>query len=282
MVEHLVVPIDGSAESWRAFDVALALAARAQCDVHVIEVEFDPEDGTEAHARLTDELRDRGPFDVRVTPEVRLAAGSVAEELATVVSLRPDSVVVMSSHGRGRSAAFVGSVTEDVLHTTYGPIVLVGPNVEPDDFSGPIVVSVDGSQESELSLPLAAAWAIELGTTAWIINVAAPTSTVTSADSDVFDTGYPARLARTLAAFSGQAVEFDELHDRHPAQAVPEYASRHDASMIVASSHGRSGLSRLAMGSITAGFVRDATCPVTVVRIPHPVHVEQPEMMWAY
>lgn len=282
MVEHLIVPIDGSGESWRAFDVALGLATRSHCDVRVIEVQSDPADGAEARTRLTDELRNRGPFDVQVTPEIRLAAGSVADELATVVSLRPDSVVVMSSRGRGRSAAFVGSVTEDVLHTTFGPIVLVGPNVEPNDFSGPIVVSVDGSQESELSLPLAAAWAIELRTTAWIVNVAAPTSSVTSAYNDVFDTGYTARLAGDLAAFSGQAVEFDELHDGHPARAVPDYASRNDASMIVASSHGRSGLSRLVMGSITAGFVRNATCPVAVVRIPHPVHVERPEMMWAY
>jgi nucleotide-binding universal stress UspA family protein len=42
------------------------------------------------------------------------------------------------------------------------------------------------------------------------------------------------------------------------------------ASLIVASSHGRSGLSRLAVGSVTSGFVRHATCPVMIVRLPHP------------
>lgn len=52
--------------------------------------------------------------------------------------------------------------------------------------------------------------------------------------------------------------------------------------MIVASSHGRSGLSRLVMGSVTAGLVRHATCPVAVIRLPHPVHAEQREWMWAY
>ena len=282
MLQHLIVPVDGSTESWRAFDVALALAARSRSDVRVVEVQRDPVDGRDAQARLDLELQQRGPFDVEVTAEVRLTIDSVAEELAKFMSLLPDAVVVMSSHGRGRSAAIVGSVTEDVLHTTFGPIVLVGPDVEPSDFSGPIVVGVDGSQESELALPLAAAWAIELQTTPWVVNVATHDATTPATDNDVFDTAYPARLARDLAKFSGHAVEFDELHDRHPARAVPDYASGINASMIVASSHGRSGLSRLVMGSIVAGFVRNATCPVTVVRIPHPVHAEQPERMWAY
>lgn len=282
MVQHLIVPVDGSPESWRAFDVALALAARTRTDVRVVEVAYDPADGRAAQARLDEQLQDRGPFDVAVTTEVRLTAGSVAQELATLLSLHADSVVVMSSHGKGRSAAITGSVTEDVLHSTFGPIILVGPNIEPGDFSGPVIVSVDGSQESEIALPLAAAWAAQLQTTPWIVNVSSPDSAKVSNDNDVLGTAYAARLAKGLASFSGNAVEFDELHDRHPARAVSEYATRHDASMIVASSHGRSGLSRLAMGSITAGFVRTATCPVTVVRIPHPVHVEQPERMWAY
>lgn len=282
MVQHLIVPVDGSTESWRAVDVALALAARARMDVRVVEVAYDPVDGRAAQGRLDEQLQERGPFDVEVTTEVRLTAGSVAQELATLLSLHPDSVIVMSSHGKGRSAAIIGSVTEDVLHGTFGPIILVGPNVEPDDFSGPIIVSVDGSQESEIALPLAAAWAAQLQTTPWIVNVAESDNSMVGADNDVLGTAYPARLAQGLAAFSGNAVEFDELRHRNPARAVSEYATRNNASMIVASSHGRSGLSRVAMGSITAAFVRTATCPVTVVRIPHPVHVEQPERMWAY
>lgn len=282
MIRHLIVPIDGSTESWRAFDVALALATRARSDICVVEVAGDPVDRRNTLTRLNRELQQRGPFDVEVTPEVRLTSDSVAAELATVVSLHPDSLIVMSSHGRGRSAAIVGSVAEDVLQTTFGPVVLVGANVEPDDFSGPIFVSVDGSQESEIALPLAAAWATELDTATWIVNVVTSDLTITGGHDDGPDISYTARLAKELAAFCGRTVEFDELHDSNPARAVPEYATRHGASMIVASSHGRSGLSRLTMGSVAAGFVRNATCPVTVVRIPQPVQAEQPAHRWAY
>lgn len=282
MVQHLIVPVDDSAESWRAFDVALALAGRSECRVRVVHVANDPVDGRRADARLNEELQQRGPFDVEVTIDVRLTVGSVADELAKLVSLHPEAVIVMSSHGKGRSAALVGSVTEDVLHQTFGPIVLVGPNVQPSDLSGPIIVTVDGSHESEIALPLATAWAIELQTTPWIVNVAAPATSDANSTNDVFESAYAARLAKDMAAFSGHAVEFDELHGRHPDRSVTDYATRHDASMIVASSHGRSGLSRLMMGSVTAGLVRTATCPVTVVRLPHPVKAELRERMWAY
>lgn len=276
MMQHLIVPVDGSSASWRGFDVAIGLARRAGGDVRVVEVACDPVDGRYANQRLHDELQQRGPFDVDVTVEVRLTSEYIADEIAAMVALRPDSIVVMSSHGKGRSAAIVGSVTEDVLRRTSGPVVLVGPHAELDDFSGPVIVSVDGSQESEVALPLAAGWAAALQTTPWIVNVASPNSASSAVQSgDVFETAYPARLARHLAGFSGHAVEFDELHDRHPGQAVPEYASRHDASMIVASSHGRSGLSRLALGSVAAEFVRNATCPVTVVRLPNPTDAEK-------
>lgn len=282
MVQHLIVPVDGSAGSWRAFDVALQLAARADATVRVVEVASDPADRRRAMEEIDEELQRRGPFDVEVKSDVRLTIGSVADELSQLIDLHPEATIVMSSHGKGRSAALVGSVTEDVLHRTFGPIVLVGPHVEPDDFSGPIVVTVDGSHESEIALPLATAWATELRTTPWIVNVATAATAPSDAGTDAFESAYPARLAKDMATFSGHAVEFDELHGRHPDRAITDYATRHDASMIVASSHGRSGLSRLMMGSVTAGLVRSATCPVTVVRLPHPNQAEQPERMWAY
>lgn len=269
MVQHLIVPIDGSAESWAGFETACSLAARCDADVRVVHVTFETTERQAAAEALQEELDRRGPFDVDVTLEVRLAYDSVSDELNQVLDLRPGAVIVMGSHGKGRSAAILGSVTESVLQRTFGPLVLVGPHVEPDDFSGPIVVTVDGSEESEFALPLAAAWATELRASPWIVNVGDLTTTE-QMSSDTMETAYTARLARELTEFSGHPVEFDELHGKNPANAVSEYATRHDASLIVASSHGRSGLSRLAMGSVVSSIVRHATCPVLVVRLPHP------------
>ena len=45
MDRELIVPVDGSSTSWRAFDVALALAERFGNAVSVLEVACDPVDG---------------------------------------------------------------------------------------------------------------------------------------------------------------------------------------------------------------------------------------------
>ena len=54
MVQHLIVPVDGSDASWRVVDVAVALARRCDASVDVIEVVFDHRDSTDAVGRLAD------------------------------------------------------------------------------------------------------------------------------------------------------------------------------------------------------------------------------------
>lgn len=269
MVQHLIVPVDGSDTSWRAVDVALSLARRIDADVRVVEVVFSPADTPHAQRRLEEGVGLVDATGVDIDVEVLLSDETVASALEDVLDSTSGSTLVMSSHGRGRSAALVGSVTDDILQRTFGPIVLVGPHAIVDDFSGPIVVTVDGSDESEVALPLAAAWGIELQVEPWVVHVTGE-NVGTNMGADIIDTMYTSRLAHDLEQQSGHRVEFEELHDKHPAAAVPEFAERLDASLIVASSHGRSGLSRLAVGSVTSGFVRHATCPVVVVRLPHP------------
>ena len=44
------------------------------------------------------------------------------------------------------------------------------------------------------------------------------------------------------------------------------YASRSQVDLIVVGTHGRSGLARLALGSVSERLLKSATCPVVVVR----------------
>ena len=60
---------------------------------------------------------------------MQLTTATVAEQLSSLVEATPDALVVMASHGKGRSAAIVGSVADEVLQRTFGPIMLVGPDV---------------------------------------------------------------------------------------------------------------------------------------------------------
>ena len=51
-----------------------------------------------------------------------------------------------------------------------------------------------------------------------------------------------------------------------PASAIVEMAEREHADMIVMATHGRTGLTRLLMGSVAEEVVRKATCPVLTVK----------------
>ncbi|WP_058997370.1 universal stress protein [Haloarcula sp. CBA1127] len=51
-----------------------------------------------------------------------------------------------------------------------------------------------------------------------------------------------------------------------PTKVIVEYADEHDINQIVMGSHGRSGMSRILLGSVAEIVVRRASIPVTVVR----------------
>ena len=266
MVQHLIVPVDGSDASWRAFDVAVGLARRGDASLEVVEVVFDQHDVTDAEARLAERLEQHDASGVQASTQVRVAAESVAQAIGTEVELHPEVTVVLASHGRGRSAALLGSVAEELLERIFGPVLVVGPHATTVTFDGPIIATVDGSTASESVLPLAAAWGIELGAEPWIIEVTDPDQNVAA---DVSESAYPARLARRLARDSGHPVQFEVLHGGHVHDEVADFASSIGASMIVASTRGRTGMSRFVIGSTAAAIVRHAPCPVLLVRPPH-------------
>lgn len=271
-MEHLIVPIDGSRASWRAAEVAVALARKSDSRIDLIEVIPDPKETGAALSLLSDGIARLDAVDVDITPRVEVTGDSVAGALGTLLERSPEATIVMASHGRGRRAAVLGSVTEELLVSEFGPIVVVGPALADDDAhvghigSGPLIVTVDGSDMAESALPLAAAWSIELGVTPWVIEVLAPDQPT---DEHRLESSYPSRLARGLRSASGHAVEFEVLHDKDVAGAVTNFAREMNASMIVAATHGRTGLARFTMGSTAADFVRHAPCPVLLARPPH-------------
>ncbi len=173
-MQHLIVPVDGSAESWRVVDVALELARHCSGHIEIVEVVFDQGEMQHAEQRLAAGLRERAVGDVEVTCTVELAAGNVAAAMCDMVATRPSPTVVMASRGQGRSAALLGSVAEDLLRCVDGPIVIVGPQAGVPDFTGPIIVTVDGSDTSEAAIPIAAAWSLELGVAARVVHVLPP------------------------------------------------------------------------------------------------------------
>lgn len=53
-----------------------------------------------------------------------------------------------------------------------------------------------------------------------------------------------------------------------PAEEIVRYARRHPIDLIVVGTHGRTGVSRLILGSVAERVVRTASCPVLTVPAP--------------
>jgi universal stress protein A len=76
-----------------------------------------------------------------------------------------------------------------------------------------------------------------------------------------------AQLNAVAAGIKNVAVE-SRVVEGDPSVAIVDLARESGADIIVIGSHGRSGLSRLLMGSVAEHVVRNASCPVLTVKMP--------------
>jgi nucleotide-binding universal stress UspA family protein len=261
MFKHLIVPIDGSPASFYALPVAsrLATAFDAQLEVISVRGHFEMASSKRALERELDRLRDvsGASCQLLITDE------TAAQAISDMVRSTPDSLVVMSSHGHGRSAAVLGSTTDEVLRAISGPIVVVGPNCDVDDASaldGNYIAPVDGSARAEQVLPIVSTWALRLGGNPWLVKAADDIA------QPVSDRSYLSAVAHGLRRRTGRVVGYEVLEGDHAARAIVEFARSSHASLIFVSTHGRTGLARLRSGSVAAEVVRTAPCPVVMVR----------------
>jgi nucleotide-binding universal stress UspA family protein len=268
----ILVPTDGSDVAERAVAPALTLARGAGVPVVFVRVEDDPA-AMEATARDLEDFAEQHPSDVKVdTAVIPPYEGNVARALVTEASDR-QALICMASHGRSRvGKAVLGSIAADVVSRSTDPVLLVGPQCEPArDMSGQrLGVCLDGSKFAEAILPIAAQWATTFGLRLWLLESASPADLAGLAGAppaDVVESSYVARVARGL---SGR-VDWDVLHARQPVDAIVAYAEEHPVAVLAMATHGRTGWSRLAEGSIALQVLHRAPCPVLIV---HPVDDE--------
>lgn len=144
-----------------------------------------------------------------------------------------------------------------------------------------IVVPLDGSLFAEAALPIAAAIAKESHGTVSLVEVHEPIlgeADVSFAMSAGWDdelregeNEYLTRTASRLADGNAVAVE-TALLDDPVASAIARHVAKVEASLLVITTHGRTGLSRAWLGSVADWLVRFAGVPVLLV---HPAKDEE-------
>ncbi|MFF8386551.1 universal stress protein [Streptomyces kanasensis] len=197
---------------------------------------------------------------------------------AVLVERSHDAEMIVVGH-RG-SGGFprlpLGSVSWQVATHAQCPVIVVRPGVTAEPREGRVVVGVDTGDASLEALDLAYVEADLRGARLELVHGAfspgmVPTGPIGMVPPDFATLDQGARDFLTK--------EIDRRRDRHPAvradlriehtrpATLLAEASR-DASLLVVGSHGRTGLRRLILGSVSAEVLHTAECPVAVTPAP--------------
>lgn len=235
-------------------------------------------------------VRDQG--DVQAS-SIMLDGGDVAEVLRDYAKMVEAEMAVMATHGRGAMGRWwLGSVADELARTLPRPIVLVRPEEGKADLKrlpplSRILVALDGTPLAEEALgpalelakvaeaavllvrvcaPALRASYLPYGTTQHALTHTALEGLAAAQRREVKECqGYLDNLAQRLRG-QGREIETLVVIDEDPANGILEAARERSVSLIAMESHGRTGLSRLFMGSVADRVVRGGGVPVLVNR----------------
>ena len=236
-------------------------------------------------------------FGVAAPIDTLAKEGTPVGVITGLAAEHPEALLVMSTHGRGGLSRLVmGSVTSKVVGSVQNPVFTVRGNADespvPMETVEQVIVPLDGSRFAERALKHAVGICELFG--------ARLTLCQSTHGADYFDNGidwtrldgagglhygspaaltermselsvdYLHRIARRLEAdFGITGVRLVNTHAAAP-YAIAELAREPAQSLVVMTTHGRSGVGRALLGSVADRVVRQAPAPTLLVRGPLP------------
>jgi nucleotide-binding universal stress UspA family protein len=316
MGHTIMVPIDRSRFGEQAIPAAVAVARQTGATVHLVRVYeplgvmpafdvmplYDPEwedkvrRGEESDLKTVAEVvRERAGVSVQHA----LIDGPVVDALLRYAADVGADLVVMSTHGRsGIGRLVLGSVAEAVVRRAPCPVMLVRPrdgvendlahllNLDQIPVFKHILVPVDGTEFAKKVISRAVAIGAPFDARYTLLRVVSPALPPgwPYATTEFPRDGVAERIRarRQLDAIAeglrSQALRAstEVLTDTEPAKAILDYADWYGVDLIAMTTHGRRGLSRLALGSVAEAVARESRVPVLLFR-PGPEEEEEEE-----
>ncbi len=211
-----------------------------------------------------------------------VVVGNVADSIIKEAELHSNTLVAMSTHGRGGlGRALLGSVADKVLHGTKVPVMLYhvkqGETAQRDYTT--VVVPLDGSELAEEVLPqaidlakalklkvmLLRAVSIPVMAQAWDMNGGAYYPVELLADLETDAKQYLSTKAAELKKQGVAAVETRVITGA-AGYAVVSFVEPTFDTIVAICTHGRSGIGRWVMGSVAQAIVNRAPVPTLIVR----------------
>ena len=297
-MQRILVGLDGSSLAEAILDPVRALAKHLGAEVVLLHVTHVPETVRALETgRTLDEIvvqeRERAQTYLDgmarrlsaagVAARTKVSAGETAVEIVRCADRERIDLIALSTHGRsGIQRWLYGSVADGVLHTTKTPLLLLRPagtGAAATPAPRRLLVPLDGSAVAEAAVPMAEELARSLGAPILLLRAVEVTDFAFGAErfgspyvyyQGIFDTlrdeaeRYLDRLAVGLRG-KGLTVE-TRVCIGMPVDAITARAGEHAGTVIVMSTHGRSGWRAAVLGSVARRVVALASTPVLVVQ----------------
>ncbi|MEU0533875.1 universal stress protein [Amycolatopsis tolypomycina] len=293
---RITVGVDGSAGSTAAVAWAAKLAALRHLELRIVHglqltgVYYGGGVLGAGAEALFDAIRTDGE---RVVADARALAASIDKDLAVTTDLpneppvpmlidesrRARLLVVGRTGTDGFADMLLGGTAASVVSHAHGPVVVVRGRHDSADVpeSGPVVVGVDGSPNSEQAIAVAFEEAALRGAPlialhAWndVTYEDAFGSARILTQPESLEEDEERLLGQRLAGWQEKypdvAIRRVLVRDR-PRHALLEVSA--EAQLVVVGSRGRGGFTGMLLGSTSQALVQHARCPVLVVR-PEP------------
>jgi nucleotide-binding universal stress UspA family protein len=291
VISRILVPLDGSIAAEAIIPYVERIATATNARVLLLAAVDKPRDwGEDTGGDLKGERHEAESYLLRLQARLTSATGNDVEAevvtsepaagiLAAAERQHPD-LIAMTTHGRSGVARWVlGSVAAKVLHATHTPLLLVRPPANGKQTKAStlkkLLVPLDASELSTSVLPFAGDLAKRLEASVVLFHaVFEPVMTYPGAEAffntpvlEEMEAGAREFLASAAGDLTEQGVKADVVAAiGNATDGIVWAAERENADLIVMSTHGRSGLGRMVLGSVADGVVRRTSLPVIVVR----------------
>ncbi|MEP6563081.1 MAG: universal stress protein [Nakamurella sp.] len=220
----------------------------------------------------TDAVRDAYPGVVVEALQQHEAAATALLEVTGEAA-----VTVIASQAKHQSVeTLIGSVATFTAEQSHGPVIVLRGNAGAVPATGPVVVGVDGSAESEPAIDFAFAAAQQRGVPLHAVHAwkSGPVQGFRrtfhlNVDHDAADAD---QLGELNAALTERAERYSDVTPEavvlrgHPLPTLLTYANEQGASLLVVGARGVGDMLEQALGSTSRGLLARADVPVAVVR----------------
>jgi len=196
--------------------------------------------------------------------------GETHERIVDLADAENFDLIIMGRRGHKRlEKALVGSVTARVIGYSSRDVLVVPK--DNDIGWKKILLATDGSKFSEAATERAIDFARSYGGILIIVSVVDMPAEFYGEAPEAWDNlvtkarGYVEKAKKQAEASGVKAEAY--VKEAETYQAIIGLAEEKKADTIIMGSHGRTGLKRLLMGSVTEKVIGHAPCPVLVVRV---------------